>query len=699
MRSFGLGAVCAGFAACAALFGAAPAMATVTHTQITSPGDPYYSIADEANATEIRTVTGTSDGTTGDVVDLRCYSNGNDWSPSPGQDIPVQADGSFSGDVNLRDISNNGVGCILRAVPDNTTPGKTSPFAGPRMLITYWKAPAQYGSYPVHGGGTVTPRYYSEFDGLTATSYIYDVSSDGLYWFSPTNPTNLTNNGQWNNSAPVYYGAALYRYNQDSDASSIQVDGKNAYTVAGLPYADYDGGGPEGLTYPQGVSSPQASISQGSDGMITINESQPLYFCQNNTFPPSTANCATVSTTGVRLDRVLQSSDGGKTFTITDNFVATDGAQHAVGTSYYNEAYSNNSDSYWQFRMPGETTGSAHNWSDAFTWQSADASSVGSGALTELQKPDSSTWDSHERWYQNYSAVAVPAGGSSALSHVYQVAFNRADLERAAAAQTDKFGVPTVAITSPSDGTLTQHDAVLVSGTAGDNVGVKSLTVNGAPTVVNSDGKWSQTVLLNEGENTITAVAADGSGLSAQASVKVIRGASACKVPTLVGVTKAQAAAALQANGCGVGKEKLVFSGKVKKGDVVAQAAAPGTLLVAGNKVDYSVSRGAFPSARLATSKATLKGNQLIVAVRCASVGSATNGTIKLRKVSGKRQTLGTHAFQCPSGKKRNVIFTLSKKTAAALHKANKTRVAAYIVSRGPDGAAASRTSNLTVLG
>jgi Glucodextranase, domain B/PASTA domain len=705
MRSSRLGAVCAGFATCAALFGAAPAMATVTHTQITSPGDPYYSIANEANSTETRTVTGTSDGTTGDVVDLRCYQGGSTQSPNPGQDIPVNADGSFSGDVDLFDISDNGHGCILRAVPDGTTPDNTAPYAGPRMLITYFQPPAESGTYQVHGGSdTVSPHWFGAFDGLTASTYMYDVSSDGLYYFSPTNPNTLLNHGWWEGYPPVEYGAALYQGNQDGDASSIRIDSKNAYTVAGLPYADYDGGGPEGNTFPAGVSTPEVSISQDGNGMITILEQQPLYFCSDTTFPPNAARCATVSSAGVRLDRTLQSSDGGKTFTVTDNFVSSDGAQHTVGTNYYNEA--NNYYNYVLFRMPGEQSGTLHDSGDLFNWQSApatmfwfdssDEGTSGSGALTELQKPDSTTWSGYYYWYQNYGSTTVPAGGSASLTHVYQVAFKAAEIEQAAAQQTDKFAAPSVAITSPSDGTLTQNDAVLVSGTATDNTGVKSLTVNGTPTSVGNDGKWSQTVVLNEGQNTITAVAADGAGQSSQASVKVIRGASACKVPTLVGVTKAQAVTALQANGCGIGTEKQVFSGKVKKGDVVAQASAPGTLLVTGTKVDFSVSRGAFPSARLASSKAKLKGNRLTIAVRCASTGSATTGTVKLRKGS---KTLGTKSFQCSSGKKRNVVFNFSKKTAAALHKAKKSRVAASIVSHGPNGAAASRRSNLTVLG
>jgi hypothetical protein len=178
----------------------------------------------------------------------------------------------------------------------------------------------------------------------------------------------------------------------------------------------------------------------------------------------------------------------------------------------------------------------------------------------------------------------------------------------------------------------------------------------------------------------------------------VIRGPGACRVPTLVGVTKAQAVAALQAVGCGVGKEKSVFSGTVKAGNVAAQGVAPGTLVALATGVDYAVSKGAFPSARVAKTKVRLKGNSVIISVKCASSGAATNGTIKLRKTSGNHQTLGTRAFQCPSGKARNVTFTVSKATAAALRRTRSTKVYAFIVSRGPDGAAASGRTRITIV-
>jgi hypothetical protein len=701
-----IAALCAGLAAGAALVGAAPAMAAVTHTAITTPGDPYHAVANQANATELRVVSGTSDGTTGDLVDLRCYANGTDWSPNPGQDIPVNADGSFSGQINLFSISDNGSACILRAVPDNTYPGNTSAFSGPRMLITYWQGPESSSPYNVHNGGTVTPYFYGEFEGLKGNSYLLTVNANGLYRFAPTNPTTLYNNGYWQHYYPVEDGAALYQGNQDGKASSVRIDGTNAYTVGALPYMDYDGAGPEGYTYPAGVASPQASISQDGNGNVTVTESEPLYFCQDTSYPPNSTKCPTVTSAGVRLDRTLASSDSGQTFTVTDNLVSTDGAQHTVGANYYNRA--DNYYNYIEFRMPGEANASVRNWGDMFRWQSApatmfwfdtgDESTSGAGALTELQKPDSTTWGNSRRFYQNYDSTTVPAGGSASLAHIYQVAFLKSEIEAAAGAKTDPFGAPQVAVTSPSDGTLTKAESVVVTGTASDNVGVKSLKVNGTPTLMNQDGTWSATVPLTEGTNTITAVAADGAGQSTQASVRVIRGPGACRVPTLVGGTKAQAVAALQAAGCGVGKEKSVFSGSVKAGNVAAQGAGPGALLALGTGVDYAVSKGAFPSPRVAKTKVRLKGNSVIISVKCAATGAATNGTIKLRKTSGKHQTLGTRAFQCPSGKARNVAFAVSTATAAGLRRTKSTKVYAFIVSRGPDGAAASRRTRITIV-
>jgi hypothetical protein len=284
---------------------------------------------------------------------------------------------------------------------------------------------------------------------------------------------------------------------------------------------------------------------------------------------------------------------------------------------------------------------------------------------------------------------------------VFSVANDMAQVKALAAQAEDAAQPPSVSIDSPATGSTVGSDSVTVIGKAADNSGSVALKVNGIPTPVSPDGTWSQRVPLSAGGNTVTAVGTDPSGNSAQASetLNYVAAKSSCSVPTVVGLTATQAVDALQAAACSAGKQKAVYSGAVKAGNVAAQGSATGTLLAIGTPVDFSVSRGPFPSARLASSKVRLKGNRLIIAVRCSSTGSATNGTIKLRKVSGKHQTLGTKSFQCPSGKKRNVSFVFTSRTAKALHKAKRVRVDAYIVSRGPEGAAASRRTRFTLLG
>ncbi|MEW5747539.1 MAG: hypothetical protein AB1793_01950 [Candidatus Thermoplasmatota archaeon] len=77
---------------------------------------------------------------------------------------------------------------------------------------------------------------------------------------------------------------------------------------------------------------------------------------------------------------------------------------------------------------------------------------------------------------------------------------------------------PHVSISSPADGTTVDVPAITVSGTAEPGA---SLTVNGMSAVVEADGSFSCVVLLEEGENTVTATAVDLWSNSANASVTV----------------------------------------------------------------------------------------------------------------------------------------------------------------------------------
>jgi uncharacterized repeat protein (TIGR01451 family) len=72
-----------------------------------------------------------------------------------------------------------------------------------------------------------------------------------------------------------------------------------------------------------------------------------------------------------------------------------------------------------------------------------------------------------------------------------------------------------------------------------------------------------------------------------------------CVVPKVKGKTLAAARKAIGRGHCAVGRVRLAYSAKVKRGRVVSQKPAPGTRLRKGAKVNLTVSRGARRSVRL----------------------------------------------------------------------------------------------------
>ena len=74
---------------------------------------------------------------------------------------------------------------------------------------------------------------------------------------------------------------------------------------------------------------------------------------------------------------------------------------------------------------------------------------------------------------------------------------------------------PTLNISSPADNLKTNEDTVTVSGTTNDATSSPvTLTINGDPVTVQSNGSFSKVVNLTEGENTITIIATDSAGKS-----------------------------------------------------------------------------------------------------------------------------------------------------------------------------------------
>jgi hypothetical protein len=586
-----------------ALVFAAPAQAAVTASNVNTPADPYFGFADDANVSNEITVTGTSNGTTGDVIDLKCYSNGNILSPSPGQDIAVNADGTWSSQLDLEDISDRGYGCILRAVPDSG-PDNVAPFKGPRMLITWFRGPESGGDYSVHGGGDVTYDVYADVQNLRGNWYTYEVGDDPLYQGGPVNPSNLFSTSYWNGYYLIETGGDWENDNNDGTATPVQVDGGHAYTTPQLRHFDFDGGGPEGFTLPAGTGSVEVTRSHNaSNGDFTITERYVLYRCNDNAvFPATAASCDTVTPTGVRVDRTKRFVDSGRTVFITDQFVSTDGGAHSVSAEYYD---SSSASGYPEYRLPGETNYSMRMWGDVFNWTSpgtmfireaeyGDSSYSGAAAITNEQQPNATVWDDDDETYTTFS-LSVPAGGSATVQRRYDVGQESTTIEKTLGAAADAASAPQVAISAPANGAATSEDNVLVTGTASDNQGVATLKVNGVTVPVNSDGTWAHRVDLAMGANVITATAADASGLTATTSTTVNRvapAATVCTVPTVKKKSRLAAARkALTEANCGTATKRLRHR-KVKKGRVIGLNAKPGQLFKAGTKITIKVSSG-----------------------------------------------------------------------------------------------------------
>lgn len=114
-----------------------------------------------------------------------------------------------------------------------------------------------------------------------------------------------------------------------------------------------------------------------------------------------------------------------------------------------------------------------------------------------------------------YSVTVVPSTLDDG-SHTVTINCNDND-GNSATEKSATFTVDTVPpvlnVTSPDDGLITNKNTVVVAGTTNDAASSPvTLTVNGDKVSVGSDGSFSKTVTLSEGENTITVEATDKAG-------------------------------------------------------------------------------------------------------------------------------------------------------------------------------------------
>ncbi len=602
------------------VFGVSSASAAITTTAIASPAGPWiYAFNGDASPAPAVTISGTSNGTSGDRYDVDCFYNesGYNYAVRIAANQPVGAGGAFSwtGVVNpLAFVTANlfpaaGITCQLRAVPAGAvTPGSAynfplTAYAGPLAELELRR------TYQVSGANN---DFWYTGSSLGATNGYNSVGDCGVYMY-PRNPSS----GQYaygfnlSSTSNPYGGwdcAGTLSGSQDSayGRSEIQIDGRNAFGSFGANAAYSTGG--------QAAGFPPLTVTIGREsgvgGNALIAESEALVSCADPSYPATAAKCGggkgSWNRDGVTFSRSTAQTRNGQVVTQTDTFTSTDGRAHGLDLEY--DSYTGTgifSAPVWLLPgsagyatySPGDTAGFPSGSTDAIF--ARDGVLGGNAlespvALVYNTQPDSARFTSASQLLLNYRRT-VPAGGSLTISHTYIDTADSATTTALANAVIDQTVKPTVAFTAPNPGTVVAKPSVQLYGTASAHDGL-NLKVGGAAVGVNPDGTWSTAVSLNPRSNTITAIASDGAGNVAQATDTVIYkaapAASFCIVPKVAKRTLRKAKAALKKAHCRVGRIRRVHSRKFRPGRVEHASYSAGVVLRNGAKVGLTEAVG-----------------------------------------------------------------------------------------------------------
>jgi hypothetical protein len=694
--------------ALASAVGASPASARVTSSTISTPtGGFFQENYDSADPQSVH-ITGTAqtdDANASDSVNIICVASRSSFTTLG--NLPVQGDGSFSGDVSYpADVTSNfrAATCTLRAVDPSSHDAGWANFTGPISSF------GSVDTYQVGGGGPNAATTY-DWDLYTSQpgggadyesagdcgidySWLYQNGTVGAYSASYYS-------GPWDCNGYFWeYDGGLY------GGSGVSVGGHNAY----LPY------GAENINS-NGAGMPAASLTQHVDpstGVMTATETDQLAYCANadesiNDSP--NPGCDHWTLAPVTLTRTYTEDHNGRQITMNDQWQSTDGADHPVRLQYVEDL------NYCYIQLPGESKASncTHSAGDeptlpatapatiyAYNYPDEPINDNQSGGLTYMDRPDRIVFNGQYSLTRIYNRT-VPASGALTEKTVYSSGMSQNEAAALAQAAQGATSSPILAITSPAPNAVLGTSLAAVTGTASDDQPLASIKVNGITTPVNGDGTWSQQIPLNPGPNTITAVATDSGGNATTVSETVTYAPSAatCTVPKVAGTTLASAKAALTQAGCTVGKTTSAPSSKVKKGSIIRASSAAGSKVSAFVPVSLVVSSGKLHKASLATHTVRLHGNRLTIKIRCPK-GSVCNGTAKIRtttNLAGHHRTLGTHAFQAPGGKKRSVTFSLSSANAARIRAKHTVKALVFVVSRGAGGISRTGRYHLTIKG
>lgn len=563
------------------------ARAAITGSQITSPSDPSFFVADEDAATQFFAIAGTTSGgnPATDAIVIRCYFGSK--SVKLAGPVPLNPDGSFA--VLLANLNNVlDLTCRLRAVPSGTAPADLTPYAGPLIGV------GERATSRVKGGTNNKKAYDYVFDAQQKTG-AFDYASLGTcgvndgYLYDPTF-ANTT----------VTFACNAGLLGGDSAAkptrSELQIDGANAYAPAAAFAVNSAATGLPAVT--------TTYTLDAATGDVAIRETDSLVECPSAAYPPTAASCSSFTPSGVTDTRTITQDHDGRISWITDVFTSTDGKAHALDLLW------DNSQRFWgpsgnstqlEYELPGQNAFAKHVAGDAVALHGAPGRilvrmsgaadgemSTGQGAIV-FDRPASQAKFTYVQPTRSaftlHQTGTVPAGASTRFRFAYVQDYHAGTI--ASLAQTARaafLNLVAVARSGKGRGKVTSSPRGISCGKAcshGYGYGT-SLTLKAKPAKGSRFVRWSG--------------ACKGTGkcrLAVDDAVKV--GATfalrACVVPNVVGKPLKVAKISIKRRFCSVGK--ITPAPSTLAGEhVVSQRPKPGKKLRQRARVDLVVSGG-----------------------------------------------------------------------------------------------------------
>ncbi len=622
------------------LGGSASAWATVTTSKITTPADGTLLLNNEVTSPNPTfTVSGTSDGTMGDSVDIGCP--GTQGGNIVFATLAVRADGSFSGSVPMEGFAG---ACVLVAVPSGSATFSGASYSGPRVGFGYFhigkiQSGANAGKIWVFG---------LDFSTMAAHSSVSSIDLCGPF-------TQLVGPAAAEDGLGFDCGGSLKNFSPlgppDLTRADLQVDGQNAY-----------GSYSEDQLFPGSAAVPgfrAAVVSldgfDAATGDAQVTDTEPLVRCSpNDVYDPTSSDCTAFVSTGVSITRVTRWTQAARVATVTDTYRSTDAKPHSLDLLYETDI-----DTPASWKLPGQSTFTTHNTGDTagppanapgtiyVTHNPAQPASLANpvGAMTFGTPYASVRFDNTVFSGTADSALieyrrSVPAGGSTTITWNYATGQTLSEAQHDAVQAEDAMAPPAISITTPASGGSTVKTPVSVTGTASAGSGIATVTVNGVAATVSGAG-WTAHVPLSAGKNTLTATVTS-IGRATKTTSEVVTLAVA----------------------------KVSTSGRASdkhQGSTV--------LVIAG--VTVSCPAGGHP---------------------CTAAESATTlAPATAASANTKKFAIGKASFTIPSGKKTKLTFKLNRTGLKLLRKLGHLKVTITVVSRDDHGTPITTTKTITI--